>query len=99
MDELWDEKDRQFAQSQESFGISLLRQASQRASGLPSATEDQHHDTPLSDAANEALEHLPERVVPLPEDKQAEALTMKAYGMIMEHLRLASWKPRASQRS
>jgi len=88
-------KDRQFAQSQESFGVSLLRQARQRVSGLPPATEGQHHDTALSDAANEALEHLLERVVAFPEDKQTEAVTMIAYGMIMEHLRLAGTTPRA----
>ena len=96
MNEVWTEKDRQFVQAQESFGVSLLRQARQRASGLPPASEDQQHDAPLSDAANEALEQLLEHVVPLPEDKQAEALTMIAYGMIMEHLRLASWTPRAA---
>jgi len=97
MDEFWGEKDRQFAVSQESFGVSLLRQARQRVSGLPPAPEAQHHDTPLSDAANEALEHLLERVLAFPEDKQAEALTMIAYGMIMEHLRLATSTPGASQ--
>jgi len=97
MDELWDEKDRQFAASQESFGVSLLRQARQRVSGLPPLLEAQPRDTPLSDAANEALEHLLERVVAFPEDKQTEALTMIAYGMIMEDLRLASRTPDAPQ--
>ncbi len=96
MNEVWEEKDRQFAVAQKSFGVHLLRQARQRVSGLPPAPEAHHHDTPLSDAANEALEHLLERVVAFPEDKQTEALTMIAYGMIMEHLRLASWTPGAS---
>ena len=36
------------------------------------------------------LGHLIEHIVALPEDKQTEALTMIAYGMIMEHLRLAT---------
>ena len=97
MDELWNEKDRQFAVLQETFGVNLLRQAWQRVSGLPSAPEAHHHDTPLSDAANEALEHLLERVVAFPEDQQTEALTMIAYGMIMEHLRLATWTGKAAQ--
>jgi hypothetical protein len=97
MDELWDEKDRQFAVAQESFGVSLLRQARQRVSGLPPATEGQHHEPSISDAANEALEHLLEHVVTFPEDKQTEAATMIAYGMIMEYLRLASRTPRAAQ--
>jgi len=97
MDELWNEKDPQFVQSQESFGVSLLRQARQKARELPPATEGQHPDTPLSDAASDALGHLIEHVIALPEDKQTEALAMIAYGMIMEHLRLANWTARAQQ--
>ena len=97
MDELWNEKDRQFAVSQETFGVSLLRQARQRVSGLPPATEGPQHEPSISDAANEALELLLERVVAFPEDQQTEAATMIAYGMIMEHLRLASRMPRAAQ--
>jgi len=99
MDELWEEKDRQFAVAQEAFGVHLLRQARQRVSGLPSGSDDQHHNTPLSDAANEALAHLLEHVVAFPEDQQTEAATMIAYGMILEHLRLASRMPRAAQSS
>lgn len=95
MDEPRNDKDSQFTQSQESFGVSLLRQARQKARELPPATEGQHPDTPLSDAASDALGHLIEHVIALPEDKQTEALTMIAYGMIMEHLRLATWMPRA----
>ena len=97
MDELWEEKDRQFAVAQEAFGVSLLRQARQRVSDLPPATEGQHPEPSMSDAANEALAHLLEHVVAFPEAKQTEALTMIAYGMIMEHLRLASRMPRAAQ--
>jgi hypothetical protein len=97
MDELWDEKDRQFALAQESFGVSLLRQASQRVSGVPPAPEGSQHEPSISDAANEALERLLEHVVAFPEDQQTEAATMIAYGMIMEHLRLASRMPRAAQ--
>jgi hypothetical protein len=97
MDELWDEKDRQFVVSQESFGVSLLRQARQRVSDVPPTTEGQHHEPSISDAANEALERLLEHVVAFPEDKQTEAATMIAYGMIMEHLRLASRTPRSAQ--
>ena len=58
MDELWDEKARHFAVSQESFGVSLLRQARQRVSDLPPTTEGQHHAPSISDAANEAFERL-----------------------------------------
>ena len=97
MDELWDEKDRQFVVSQESFGVSLLRQARQRVSDLPPTTEGQHREPSISDAANEALERLLEHVVAFPEDKQTEAATIIAYGMIMEHLRLASRTPRAAR--
>jgi len=97
MDELWNEKDPQFVQSQESFGVSLLRQARQKARELPPAAEGEHPDTPLSDAASDTLGDLIEHVVALPEDQQAEALAMIAYGMIMEHLRLANWRARAQQ--
>ena len=97
MDELWDEKDRQFVVSQESFGVSLLRQARQRVSDVPPTTEGQHHEPSISDAAHEALERLVEHIVAFPEGKQTEAATMIAYGMIMEHLRLASRTPRSAQ--
>ena len=96
MDEPRADQERQFVQSQESFGISLLRQARQKARELPPATEGQQPDMPLSDAVSGALGHLIEHVIALPEDKQTEALTMIAHGMIMEHLRLASWTPRAA---
>ena len=97
MEEPWGEKDRQFAVAEESFGVSLLRQARQRVSGLPPATESPHHEPSISDAAHEALERLGEHIVAFPEDKQTEAATMIAYGMIMEYLRLASRTPRAAQ--
>ena len=99
MDELWDEKDRQFAVMQESFGVNLLRQARQRVSDLLPTAEGQRQEPSISDAANEALEHLLEHVVTFPEDKQTEAATMIAYGMIMEYLRLASRTPRAAERN
>jgi hypothetical protein len=99
MDELWEEKDRQFAVAQESFGVSLLRQARQRVSGLPPAAKGEHPDTPLAVAASEALDHLIEHMVPVPEDKQTQASLMIAHGMIMEHLRLATTTPRAPQRT
>jgi hypothetical protein len=88
--------DRGAAESQEAFGISLLRQAQQRVRGVPPATEGPHYDTPLADAANEALEELLERVNTLPGDQQVGAMTMIAYGMVMEHLRLASWTQSAA---
>jgi len=59
-------------------------------SGRPAGHEGPHYDTPLADAANEALEELLERVNTLPGDQQVGAMTMIAYGMVMEHLRLAS---------
>ena len=86
-------------QAQQYFGVSLLRQARQKATELTPETEGQHPDVRISDAANEAFESLLEHVSALPEDKQGEALTMVACGMIMEHLRLAAWTPRLWQRS
>lgn len=97
MDELWDEKDRQFAVVQESFEVSLLPQARQRVSDLLPTAEGQRQEPSISDAANEALARLLEHVVAFPEDKQTEAATMIAYGMIMEYLRLARRTPRAAQ--
>ena len=88
--------DRHVAQAQTAFGVSLLRQARQRVSGLAPATEGQHADAALADAANETLEGVRARIAALPDDQQLDALTMIAYGMIMEHLRLASWTPRAA---
>ena len=94
MDELWEEKNRQFAVSQETFGVSLLRQARQKVRELPPAAKGEHPDTPFAVAASEALDHLIEHMVSVPEDRQAEASLMIAYGMIMEHLRLAAGTPR-----
>jgi len=91
----WNDRDSHFVQSQESFGASLLRQARQTATELPPAAEGEQPDTPLSEAANDALGHLIEHILALPEDKQADAFTIIAYGMIMEHLRLATRTPRA----
>ncbi|MBP1776455.1 MAG: hypothetical protein H6Q86_2465 [candidate division NC10 bacterium] len=85
----------QFALSQESFGVKLLRQAKQRASELPAALEGQYPDATISEAANEAFARLLEHVSALPEDKRVGALLMVASGMIVEHLRLASWTRRA----
>ena len=99
MDEPWDEQDRQFVQAEQSFGVSLLRQARQQATELTPDTEGQHPDARLAAAANDALERLLEHVAALPEANQAEALPMVAYGMILEHLRLAAWTPRLWQRS
>lgn len=92
-------KERDAAESQEAFGISLLRQAQERVRGVPPAAEGQHYDTPLADAANEALEQLLERVNAFPGDRQVGAMTMIAYGMLIEHLRLASWTLRATPQS
>jgi hypothetical protein len=95
MAELWNGKDGQFAQTQQYFGVSLLQDARQMAMEPTPETEDQHPDVRLSDAAQEAFERLLDHVAALSEDKQGEALTMIAYGMIMEYLRLASRTPRA----
>ena len=89
------EEDRQFAVSQESFGVSLLRQARQRVTELPPAAEGQHPDTPLSEAASDAFGRLLDHVAALPDDKRVAGLLMVTSGMIMEHLRLATWTPRA----
>jgi hypothetical protein len=99
MDESVEDTERQFVQAQQSFGVSLLRQARQQATEPTPETEGQHPDTRLAAAANEAFERLLEHVAALPEAKQAEALPMVAYGMILEHLRLAAWTPRLWQRS
>jgi len=89
------DQERQFVQAQQSFGVSLLRRARQKATALPPAPEGQHPDTPLLDAASDALGHLIEHVVALPDAKQAEALVMIAHGMIMEQFCLATRTPRA----
>ena len=99
MDELWDEKDRQFAVAQEAFGVSLLQQARRKVRELPPAAQGEHPDTPLAVAASEAVDHLIEHMVSVPEDRQTDASLMIAHGMIMEHLRLATPTPRAPQRT
>jgi hypothetical protein len=83
-----EDEERQFVQAQQSFGVSLLRRARQKATALPPAPEGEHPDTRLLDAASDALGQLIEHVVALPDAKQAEALVMIAHGMITEHLRL-----------
>lgn len=98
-EESGDDKERHFVQAQESFGVSLLWQARQMVRGLPPAAQGEHPDTPLAEAASEALDRLIEHVVALPEDKQSEALTVIAYGMIMEYLRVSGTTPRAQQSS
>jgi len=98
MEESREDEEHQFVQAQESFGVSLLRRARRRVRELPPAAKGEHPDTPLAVAAGEALEHLIEHI-PVPEDRQAEASLMIAYGMIMEHLRLATTTSRAPQRT
>jgi hypothetical protein len=98
MDEPWDETDRDFAQAQQYFGIGLLRQARKQATELTPGTEGQHPEARLTAAANDAFDGLLEHVAALPEAKQGEALTLIAYGMLLEHLRLAAWTPRLWQR-
>ena len=99
MEESGEDTERHFVQAQQSFGVSLLRQARQQATEPTPETAGQHPDTRLVAAANEAFERLLEHVAGLPDDTQAEALPMVAYGMILEHLRLAAWTPRLWQRS
>ena len=99
MDEARDDQERQFVQAQESFGVNLLRRARRRVRELPPAAKGEHPDTPLAVAASEALDHLIEHMVPVPEDRQTEASLMIVYGMIMEHLRLVTPTPRAPQRT
>lgn len=88
--------DRPAAQAQTAFGVSLLRQARQGVRGLAPVTEGPQDEAPLADTANEALERVRERIAALPDDQQLDALTMIAYGMLMEHLRLASWTPKSA---
>ena len=99
MEESGENTERHFVQAQQSFGVSLLRQARQQATEPTPETAGQHPDTRLVAAANEAFERLLEHVAALPEAKQAEAFPIVAYGMILEHLRLAAWTPRLWQRS
>jgi hypothetical protein len=99
MEESREDQERQFVQAQESFGVNLLRRARRRVRELPPAAKGEHPDTPLAVAASEALDHLIEHMVPVAEDRQAEASLTIAYGMIMEHLRLATTTPRAPQRT
>ena len=99
MEEAREDQARQFVQAQESFGGSLLRRARRRVRELPPAAQGEHPDTPLAVAASDALDHLIEYMVSVPEDKQTEASLMIAHGMIMEHLRLATTTPRAAQRT
>ena len=99
MDEARDDQERQFVQAQESFGGNLLRRARRKVRELPPAAKGEHPDTPLAVAASEALDHLIEHMVPVPEDRQTDASLMIVYGMIMEHLRLATTTPRVPQRA
>jgi len=99
MEESREDQERQFVQAQESFGVSLLRRARRKVGELPPAAKGEHPDTPLAVAASEALDHLIEHMVPVPEDRQTEASLMIVYGMIMEHLRLVTTTPRAPQRT
>jgi len=99
MEESREDQERQFVQAQEAFGVNLLRQARRKVRELPPAAKGEHPDTPLAVAASEAVDHLIEHMVPVPEDRQADASLMIAHGMIMEHLRLATTTPRAPQRT
>ncbi len=97
MDESRDDQERQFVQAQESFAVSLLRQARQKVRELPPAAKGEHPETPLAVAASDALDHLIDHMVSVPEDRQTEASLMIAHGMIMEHLRLTTATSRAAQ--
>ena len=99
MEEAQEDQERRFVQAQESFGVSLLRQARRKVQELPPAAKGEPPDTPLAVAASAALDHLIEHMVPVPEDRQTETSLMIAYGMIMEHLRLATPTPRVPQRT
>ena len=99
MEESREDQERQFVQAQESFGVSLLRRARRKVQELPPAAKGEHPDTPLAVAASEAVDHLIEHMVPVPEARQTEASLMIVYGMIMEHLRLVTPTPRAPQRT
>ena len=99
MEEAREDQARQFVQAQESFGGNLLRRARRKVRELPPAAQGEPPDTPLAVAASDALDHLIEHMVPIPEHRQADASLMIAYGMIMEHLRLATTTPRAPQRT
>ncbi len=93
MDEPGDDTDRAFVQAQEAFGVRLLRQARQRVQALPPGATGQQPDAPALDAASDALDQLIDHLSALPGDKQTEAVTMIAFGMILEHLRLATAPP------
>ncbi len=99
MEESRDDQERQFVQAQESFGVSLLRQARRKVQELPPAAKGEHPETPLAVAASDTLDDLIDHMLSVPEDRQSEASLMIAHGMIMEHLRLATTTPRASQGS
>jgi len=99
MEESREDQERHFVQAQESFGISLLRRARRKVQELPPAAKGEPPDTPLAVAASEAVDHLIEHMVSVPEDRQTDASLMIAHGMIMEHLRLATPTPRAPQRT
>ncbi len=99
MDEPGDDTDREFVQAQESFGVSLLRNARQQVRTRPPAAAGQQPDTRVLDAASEALDQLIDHLGALPEDQQTEAVTMIAFGMILEHLRLATSPPPVRDRS
>ncbi len=95
MSKRWQGDDRQFALSEGSFGVSLLRQAAHRVSGLSPAMQGRPATPALSKVAGEAFDRLLGHVYALPKEQQVEACVMIAHGMIMEHLRLASRMPRA----
>ena len=93
MEESREDQERQFVQAQESFGVSMLRQARRKVHELPPAAKGEHPETPLAVAASEALDHLIDHMLSVPEDRQTEASLMIAHALIMEHLRLATTRP------
>ena len=80
-------------QAQEAFGVRLLRQARQRAQTRPPGAAGQPHDALVLAAAGDALDQLIDHMVALPAAQQTEAVTLIAFGMLVEHLRLATVTP------
>jgi len=80
MEESREDQERQFVQAQESFGVSLLRRARRKVRELPPAAKGEPPETPLAVAASEAVDHLIEHMVPVPEARQTEASLMIVHG-------------------
>jgi hypothetical protein len=98
MDKPWGAEGDQFPGELNFFGASLLRQATQKVSGLHTGADDQISDESLYQAAQDVLSDVPARLNALPETKRIEALMLMLHGMIMEHLRQSRWSPSGWQR-